>query len=104
MIKLIVAALKISLFCVITLLVSQIPVGSKRICDHVGAFANSAPVTRGLTWVADKFDFTGGKLAKIRAAEKTPSKNLPGGQSSNHSPEAPAADRERVSALLKSGH
>ncbi len=55
--KLLSLVVKISLFSILVMVLSQIPVGGRRICDHVGDLVHSPSVVGLTKWVARTFDF-----------------------------------------------
>lgn len=57
MIKLVGAAIRLVLFSFLVILLSQIPVNDRRICDHVGDLIHAGPVEKLTRWVARTFDF-----------------------------------------------
>ncbi len=54
-------ALKVTALTLIVLLMSQIRIGTKRICDHVGDLVNSPRVQSPIRLVSSNFDFTDGR-------------------------------------------
>lgn len=57
-------ALKSTVFTIIVLLMSQIRIGTMRICDHVGALVNSQRVQSPIRMVSSNFDFTDGRRTR----------------------------------------
>lgn len=58
---------KVAVLTIVVLLMSQIQVNGRRICDHVGDIALSSAVQKPIQVLSQNLDFTGGK-AKTDAA------------------------------------
>ncbi len=108
MIKLAFNLAKIAVFSVVILLIGQIPVGQKRISDHVRDITGMSLIQTPVNWIARKFDFA----ANGAAAPKTVAggKNEKGSgrteisrstSSDNSVSDSSGSDRGRLSGLLK---
>lgn len=105
MIKLVFTMAKLGVLAVVIMLIGQIPVGSKRICDHVADVTHSRFVMGPVLWISDKFDFSDGRRhigpgtkAVARADRSTESKRT---RSATGSSQNESTNSERLSGLLK---
>lgn len=99
MIKFIMMAAKLAVLAVVIMLISQIPVGQKRICDHVADITQSRFVTGPVLWISDRFDFSDGRKAGAKGDRALAKRNARG--SSPASKPANESDSDRLSGLLK---
>lgn len=90
---------KLGVLAVVTMLISQIPVGTKRICDHVQDVTRSKFVQGPVLWVADKFDFSDGKGQAARVASKADRGEAK--RSARTTSSDGNSDKEILSGLLK---
>ena len=96
MIKLIFNTLKFVVIASVILVIGQIPVGERRICDHVFDVTNSKWVQKPIHWIADRFVFIDHKyvhgISKINRNE---------GKNPRAADSEPIQDRSRLSGLFK---
>lgn len=95
MIKLLMAGAKIGVLAVVVMVISQIPVGQKRICDHVQDITQSRLIQAPIHWIADRFDFSDGKAPPALAAAKRRATRTTG------SDQVSESDQDLISGLLK---
>lgn len=90
---------KLTVLAVVIMLISQIPVGSKRICDHVQDITRSKLIQGPVLWISDRFDFSDGKGRAVRVASKADR----GGEAkrSTRASATSSDDKEVLSGLLK---
>lgn len=69
MIQFLVGCLKYTAFALLVLVASQMEIGGKRICDHVGTAMQTAHVTSSIKALSKKIDFTEGS-AKVSGIHK----------------------------------
>ena len=100
MMKFILGGAKLLVLTLVILLISQIPVGQKRICDYVRDVTLSPFVQGPVVWIADKFDFSDGKHhhSATAQADRGSSKRSNNATGSRHDSES---DTDQVSAFLK---
>lgn len=84
--------MKIGIFSLVVMLISQIQIGEKRICEHVHTMTQSSLVQGPVNWISQKFDHSDG----IAKAGHAPTKS-----SHAASPHEPESLRGRLSGLLK---
>lgn len=95
MIRFALTLMKVTVFSIVVLVISQIHVGNKRICDHVRDVVQHGTVQYPLHWIAARFNFLEGHKA-IRAGSSRDTDAEETGSESSES------DRGRLSGLLKS--
>jgi len=96
MIRLTLFVVKITLFSIVVLVISQIPVRSKRICDHVRDVVQHALIQKPVHWIGATFNFLEGHKAVHAGMAQKPS-NV---NDAEHS----ESDKSRLSGLLKTNH
>ncbi|MBI3543142.1 MAG: hypothetical protein HY075_07705 [Deltaproteobacteria bacterium] len=98
MIRMALFGLKLLLFSVIVLVVSQIPVGHQRICDHVRDVVQHAHVQHPIRWVAARVNFLAGtRLEGNKPGHAEAEKGSRATGPAEHS----ESDKGRLSGLLK---
>ena len=102
MIRLAFNLVKIAVFSIVVLLIGQIPVGQKRISEHVRDITASPTVQKPVNWIAHKFDFvSNGGVAPVDP-NNDPNKIQHNNNPASNSPtDQSSAERSRLSGLLK---
>ncbi|MEW6057690.1 MAG: hypothetical protein AB1540_13855 [Bdellovibrionota bacterium] len=104
MIKLAFQLFKILVIAIVTLLIGQIPVGQKRISDHVWDMTRSKFVQVPIHWISQRFDFSDGKTGQGKLAKKngrTEDLNSRSRPPATADSEYGESDQGRLSGLLK---
>lgn len=87
--------LKILAFAAVVLIIGQIPVRGRRICDHVRDVVTHHFVQKPVRWISSTFNFLEGHKAVHADAVSRDARRA-------DSPEHNESDRSRLSGLLKS--
>jgi len=58
--------IKTVVLTIVVLLVSQIQINGKRICDHVGEITKSSAVQKPIYFLSDHLDFSEGKVKGLK--------------------------------------
>lgn len=102
MLKLFMAGAKISVLALVAMLVSQIEVGQKRICDHVHDVTQARFVQGPVHWIAERFDFSDGKAHSLHSRKSVRVDRVDQRTTrATDSYQASTSDGESLSGLLK---
>ena len=101
MMTLIFSTFKLAVLTVAVLVLSQVPVNNRRICDHVGDVMSMAKwdLKKPLAWIGKNFDFTGDASANKRSGQKSKAQTT--SASTSGLSEISDIDRDALSGLLK---